>query len=72
MSGVIVTKVVMPTRSDMTYYEVAEASGKLDVKTLNWLVQWSLDKGINLFYEIEGRHHVIGSPAFKSIMIGRQ
>lgn len=71
LSGVIITKMVMPSRKDMVHYEVAEARGKLDVKTLNWLVQWALETGSNLFYEIEGKHHAIGSPAFKTWILGR-
>lgn len=70
-SGVIISKVILPSRSDLTHYEVAEASGKLDVKTLNWLVQWALEKGINLYYQIDGKHHVVGSPAFRESMRGR-
>lgn len=70
-TGVIISKIVLPSRADLTHYEIAESGGKLDVKTLNWFVQWALDKGINLFYEIEGKHHVIGSPAFKASMSGR-
>jgi hypothetical protein len=71
LSGVIVTKVVLPMRDDLTHYEVAEARGKLDVKTLNWLVQWALEKGHNLFYEIDGKHHAIGSTEFKDGMSGK-
>lgn len=71
LTGVIITKVIMPTRKDMVHYEVAEARGKLDVKTLNWLVQWALDTGANLYYEIEGKHHAIGSPAFRSWITSR-
>jgi len=68
VSGVIISRIVLPSRSDLTHYEVAEARGKLDVKTLNWLIQWALEKGHNLFYQIEGKHHAIGSPAFRSAM----
>lgn len=70
-SGVIISKIVIPSKSELTHYEVAEARGKLDVKTLNWLVLWSLEEGINLFYQIEGKHHAIGSPVFKTAMSGR-
>jgi len=66
--GVIITKVTHPTRSDLTHYEVAEAGGKLDIKTLNWLIHWAIDTGTNLFYEIEGKHHAIGSATFKQAM----
>jgi hypothetical protein len=41
------------------------------VKTLNWLVQWAMETGNNLFYQIDGKHHSIGSPAFKAAMSGR-
>ena len=68
LSGVIISKIVLPSRSDLTHYEVAEASGKLDVKTLNWLIQWALEKGHNLFYQVDGKHHTIGSPSFVSSM----
>lgn len=71
LSGVIISKIVIPNRSDMTHYEVAEARGKLDVRTLNWLIQWTLERGANLFYQVDGKHHVIGSPAFKEYMRGR-
>lgn len=67
----IISKITLPSRADLTHYEVAESGGHLDVKTLNWLIQWSLDKGVNLFYEIEGKHHSIGSPAFKQSMSGK-
>jgi hypothetical protein len=70
-SGVIISKVVLPSRADLTHYEVAEARGKLDAKTLNWLVLWAIDKGHNLFYQVEGKHHAIGSPVFKSAMSGK-
>jgi hypothetical protein len=50
---------------------VAESGGKLTVEMLNWLVQWALDKGVNLFYEIDGKHHAIGSPAFRAAMLGK-
>lgn len=70
-TGTIISKIILPSRNDLTHYEVAESGGSLDVKTLNWLIQWCLDKGINLFYEIEGKHHVIGSPAFKQSMSGK-
>lgn len=70
-TGVIISKITLPSRADLTHYEVAESGGRLDVKTLNWLIQWSLDKGVNLFYEIEGKHHAIGSPAFKQSMSGK-
>ena len=70
-TGVIISKITLPSRPDLTHYEVAESGGNLDVKTLNWLIQWSIDKGVNLFYEIEGKHHAIGSPAFKQSMSGK-
>ncbi len=70
-TGVIISKITLPSRADLTHYEVAESGGCLDVKTLNWLIQWSLDTGVNLFYEISGKHHVIGSPAFKQSMSGK-
>ncbi len=71
LTGVIISKITLPSRADLTHYEVAEASGKLDVRTLNWLVQWALEKGINLFYQIDGKHHTIGSPAFCALMRGK-
>ena len=71
LTGVIISKIILPSRSDLTHYEVAEAKGKLDVKTLNWLVQWALSKGHNLFYQIDGKHHSIGSPAFRDAMKDR-
>lgn len=70
-TGVIISKITLPSRVDLTHYEIAESGGRLDVKTLNWLIQWCLDKGTNLFYEIEGKHHAIGSPAFKQSMSGK-
>lgn len=71
LTGVIISRIVLPGRPEATHYEVAEAKGKLDVKTLNWLVLWALEKGVNIFYQIEGKHHAIGSPAFKASMAGR-
>jgi hypothetical protein len=68
LTGVIISKIVLPSRGDLTHYEVAEAGGKLDVTTLNWLVQWALKTGTNLFYQIEGKHHSIGSPTFREEM----
>ena len=71
LSGVIISKIILPSRPDLAHYEVAEARGRLDVKTLNWLVQWAMETGNNLFYQIDGKHHSIGSPAFKAAMSGR-
>jgi len=71
LSGVIISKIVLPSRADLTHYEVAEARSKLDVKTLNWLILWALEKGVNLFYQVDGRHHAIGSLVFKAAMSGR-
>lgn len=68
LTGVIITRVVHPMKPELTHYEVAEAGGKLSVSSLNWLVQWALETGNNLFYEIEGKHHCIGSPAFRQVM----
>jgi hypothetical protein len=64
VSGVIVSKITVPLDPGAEHYEVAEAGGKLDVKTLNWLVQWSLSSGANVLYQIEGKHHAIGSKDF--------
>lgn len=66
LSGVIITRISNPMRPDLIYYEVSEAGGKLNVSTLNWLVQWSLRTGSNLSYEIEGKRHLIGDSVFKS------
>lgn len=71
LSGVIITRIILPTRPDLTHYEIAEARGKLDVKTLNWLILWALEGGHNIFYQVDGKHHAIGSPAFKSAMRGK-
>lgn len=71
LAGVIISRIVLPMSADLTHYEVAEAAGKLDVRTLNWLVQWALEKGINLFYQIDGKHHALGSTFFKKHMSGR-
>lgn len=71
LTGVIISKIILPSQPDLTHYEVAEAGGKLDVKTLNWMVQWSLNVGVNLYYQIEGKHHAIGSDAFKSYMMSK-
>ena len=71
LSGVIISKIVLPSRADLAHYEVAEARGKLDVKTLNWLVQWAINTGNNLYYQVEGKHHAIGSPVFMTSMAGR-
>lgn len=71
LAGVIVSKITIPMKPELTHYEVAEAGGKLDAKTLNWLVLWSLEHGINLFYQIDGKHSAIGSPVFKAAMANR-
>jgi hypothetical protein len=68
VSGVIVSKITVPLEPAADHYEVAEASGKLDVKALNWFVQWSLDTGANVFYQIEGKHHAVGSEGFRASM----
>ena len=70
-TGMIISKMVLPTRADLTHYEIIESGGKLDVKTLNWLIQWSLAKDVNLLYEIEGKHHTIGSLSFKQSMTNK-
>ena len=69
--GVIITKIIVPSRVDLIHYEVAESSGKLDVKTLNWLIQMSFERDVNILYEREGKHHAVGSPTFKTAMTGR-
>lgn len=66
LSGVIITKMVNPMNPQAFYYEVSEAGGKLSVSALNWLVQWVLETGNNLSYEIEGKRHLIGNSVFKS------
>ena len=71
LSGVIISRIVLPMKLDLVHYEVAEAKGKLDVKTLNWLIQWALDRGHNLFYQIDGKHHSVGSPIFRQSMKNR-
>jgi hypothetical protein len=71
LTGLIITRITHPAREDLNHYEVAESGGKLTVEMLNWLVQWALDKGVNLFYEIDGKHHAIGSPAFRTAMLGK-
>lgn len=69
--GVIISKITAPLRPEVTHYEVAEGSGKLDVLTLNWLVQWALSSGVNLYYQVDGKHHAIGSKVFRDHMSER-
>ena len=71
LAGVIVSRILFPTRPDLTHYEVAEAAGKLDVRTLNWLIQWALTGGHNLLYQVDGKHHAIGTPDFMEHMRDR-
>jgi Fe-S-cluster containining protein len=69
--GVIISRIVVPSREDLAHYEVAEANGKLDVRTLNWLIQWSAETGNNVLYQVEGKHHPVGSQTFRREMVGR-
>ena len=47
------------------YYDVIETGDKIDSLTLNWLVQWAIETGVNLAYEVDGCVHGIGGQAFK-------
>jgi Fe-S-cluster containining protein len=71
LAGIIITKIIHPMQSELNHYEIIEAGGKLTVNTLNWLIQWALENEHNIYYEIEGKHHIIGSSHFKSYMSNR-
>jgi len=50
--------------NDMFYYVLIEAGSILDVKVLNWMIQWALNNNHNLMYYIDGGVNRIGSKEF--------
>ena len=46
------------------YYVLIEAGSLLDVKVLNWMIQWALNYNKNLMYYIDGGMNRIGSKEF--------
>ena len=49
---------------NIIFYEVVEAGSTMDSKTLNWLVQWAINTGNNIVYQIEGGPNRFGSQEF--------
>jgi hypothetical protein len=49
---------------NIIFYEVVEAGSTMDSKTLNWLVQWAINTGKNIVYQIEGGPNRFGSQEF--------
>ena len=64
-SNVIVTHKTDPDDPTVSYYQVTEAGGKIDSSVLNWLIHWALRNQINICYEVAGKHHVMGTQAFR-------
>ena len=64
-SNVIVTHKTSPDDPTVSYYQVTEAGGKIDSSVLNWLIHWALRNQINICYEVAGKHHVMGTQAFR-------
>lgn len=65
MSNVIITYRVSEEDPGVSYYQVAEAGGKIDSSVLNWLIHWALRHQVNICYEVAGKHHVMGTAAFR-------
>jgi len=49
---------------NIIFYEVVEAGSTMDSKTLNWLVQWAINTGNNIVYQIQGGPNRFGSQEF--------
>lgn len=65
MSGVIITHKTSKENPAASYYHVVEAGKKIDSNVLNWLIHWALRNQVNLFYEVDGKHHMMGTAEFR-------
>ena len=61
LSNVIITKKTIDD-TELTYYEVAEAGGKIDSSVLHWLFMWALKTQTSMMYQIDGKFHTLASP----------
>lgn len=64
-SGVIVTHMTSSDDPEITYYRFTETGRKIDSSVLNWLIHWALRNQFNIFYEVDGKNHVMGTAAFR-------
>ena len=69
--GVIVTRVVVPTRRDLLHYRVTEASRSLDEATRSWLSGWAHATSSNVVYDAADGPRVEGSREFVAAATGR-
>lgn len=52
------------TDNGIYFINVVEAGSKIDSKVLTWLVEYSLQNNINIFWEVDNGKHWIGSDDF--------
>ena len=50
--------------NNIQYINVVDAGSPLKTEVLSWLIMYSLNNGLNLFWTINGGTHYIGSPEF--------
>jgi hypothetical protein len=61
------SNVIMSTRpvnSEISYMEVIEAGSKLDSEVLTWSIAYSMEKDINIVWNIEGNKYWLGDDDF--------
>jgi hypothetical protein len=69
ISNVIISKKI---DDGIAYYHIVEAGQKIDSGVLNWIIHWAIQNGLNILYQISGKHHVLGSEAFNSMIYSKK
>jgi hypothetical protein len=62
ISKVVLTERV--TNSGLAYVDMTECGTKVDSSILSWVIQYYLNRGVNLVYAVNGGRNFMGSPEF--------
>lgn len=55
-------------KNGISFVLATEAGGDMRVEVLNWLLNFMIDKKVNLMYQVKGGWNWIGSPEFVNYM----
>lgn len=62
------TIIIQKKEKDIFFLSIVETGVKLDSKVLSWIIEYALDKQLNLCWQIDNGLHWFGSPEFNLLM----